>query len=137
MQNASRIMYKIGRVFNWIELVLIIFAMILAIVCLADPAGIAAQAPEMEQQLTPENVRSAGIALLVGSIISLLICIAILCLATKAIRSLAAGSKSTTPHIIMIVIGVFADIFYLLGGIFGIIASNNKQTTPSNNDEQQ
>ena len=69
-----------------------------------------------------EKALSLGIAAVVGCLIALAICILELILLNKATDQLKSDNKNTMPHIVMIVLGVLGgDIFYLLGGIFGVV----------------
>lgn len=131
MKQAAKVMYTIGKIFNIIGIVCLVIAiglMIFGIVC-SDQVFQIMQEHNVKGFDTPEEVKTSCIEGLVGSIFGLLIAIAILVLAVKARKSIDSENKTLTPHVIMIVIGAFGDIFYLLGGVFGLIAKNN--------DEQQ
>lgn len=124
MKEASRLLYKVGNVINVIGIVL---AIILAICCFIGYNGIdQSTANEMGKTLSEAQ------ALCMGSGIFLVICvivwIVIYVIAKKAIKALNDDSTSITPHVLMIVIGVLGQsIFYLLGGIFGVIAENKNR----------
>ena len=76
-------------------------------------------------ELTAEQIAVLGVGLIVAGVISLIIEIVVLVFASKAIKAVGDGAKSNAPHIIMIVIGVIgSDIFYLLGGIFGLVSES-------------
>ena len=122
MRNSSQIMYKIGRIFSFILVglyaLLAILNTIWLIVHIVDGAS------------------AAGITSDVLGIVFALIWIAltIVCivLATKAIKDMQEDAKNNQPHIIMIVFGaICGDVFYVLGGIFGLIANNQEK-----NEEQ-
>lgn len=111
MKNASKTMYRIGRLFNFIFLGLgaLLFVLGLIIIIAADDA---------EGKATGTSCLSIGVFYLVTAIIALI-------LSGKALRAIGDGKENRKPHIIMIVIGaISSDIFYLLGGIFGIIAES-------------
>ena len=38
-----------------------------------------------------------------------------------------SDKTENAPHILMIIIGIFGDIFYLLGGIFGLVAEHENE----------
>ena len=78
-------------------------------------------------QLAPETIKAVGLGLIIGGVIALIVSIIVLTLATNAQNTLNDKVTQNTPHIIMIVIGILStDIFYTLGGIFGIVSENNK-----------
>ena len=122
MKNASNIMYKIGKIFNIVLIVLyavlIFVGLILAIV---GAAGVAT-----ETEGAAETVGS-GISMIVWDTFYLAASIVCLILTKKAMAALNDNSSSIKPHIIMIVAGAICNnVFLVLGGIFGIIAE--KQT---------
>ena len=47
-------------------------------------------------------------------------------LAVKAQRALDNKLKEDWPHVLMIIVGIFGDLFYLLGGVFGLVAENQE-----------
>lgn len=126
MKTASKIFYTVGRVINIIEIVFAVLAIILGAVCLAMSADIAAQAAA--DGLTVAQVKGAGLIFVVGGVISLIVALVIFLLANHASKALNNDTQENAPHIIMIVIGIFGDIFYLLGGIFGLIEESNHPT---------
>lgn len=129
MKKAAKIMYTIGKIFNIIEIVCLILAaglMIVGITC-SDQIFQIMQEHNVKGFDTAAQVQTSCIEGLVASVICLLISIAVLILAVKARKSIDNKSTSIAPHVIMIVIGVFGDIFYLLGGVFGLIAKNNDE----------
>ena len=122
MDKASKVMYSIGKVFNVIEIIMAGLAIIGGIIALSNPMMF------NNMQVAPEQIKAVAIALIVGGIIALLVSIIVLTLATNAQNTLNDGVTENTPHIIMIVIGILStDIFYTLGGIFGIVSENNNK----------
>ena len=116
MKHASELMYKIGRIFNFILFGIYGIWAIFAIVAIAT--GAAAQSPEAV---------AAGVYSLVWAILFLAATLVALILAKKALNALEDGRNNKKEHIIMIVVGAISnDIFYLLGGIFGLIAEGQK-----------
>ena len=113
MRNASQVMYKIGRIFSFVLLAL--FAVLFVVYSIL---------------LVVHNIQDAGAAVIgsdIGTMIWALIwtglVIVLIILATRAIKTMQEDSKANAPHIVMIVFGaITGDIFYLLGGIFGLIA---------------
>lgn len=130
MKNASKIMYTIGKVINVIEIVFAVLFILLSVLIISQPNAIAEEAIKQGATAldTPQKAQSCGIVMLVGAIIALIVSIVIFILATRAVKRLKENDKGTTPHVIMLVIGVFGDIFYFLGGLFGILSVNERPT---------
>ena len=120
MRNASRTMYQIGRIFSFILLgiaaLLTVIFTILMIVDLANGNGL------------------HYLGNIIGYVLWLALIIVVIILATNAIKNTEEDSKNNTPHIIMIVFGAISgDVFYLLGGIFGLIANSQEGSENSSN----
>lgn len=118
MKNTSNTMYNIGRIFTIIELILgaiffglgIIFAIVGAVV--ENGAALAASGG---------SLIGTGIWLLVGAIL----CLVFVGKAKKELQN--ESSKNLTPYILTIVFGAIAgNVFYVLAGIFGIIAESQQ-----------
>lgn len=123
MASASKIMYTIGRIFNIIAIIGTLIILILGIVCLAAPGKFVGTG----EDFTDENaVMAYGLILAVTGGILLVVYSIICALAGHARRALNNGRKDNAPHIMMIIVGVFGDIFYLLGGIFGLVAESQE-----------
>ena len=121
MKVASKIMYTIGKVINIIEIILhmIIITAGILIINLAEKIFESQSNPN---KYSVDEIRNVGTLLLVIGIVFLIVAIVILVLASIAQSKLDNNKKDNAPHIVMIVIGVFGDIFYLLGGVFGLVA---------------
>ena len=114
MKIASKIMYKIGRVFNIIEFVAFIIIAVSGAIFLITGTSV------------NDDSQVSGLGLLIFGIVAAIISYIVLRLATKSIKALDNKKVENKPHIIMIVIGVISeDWFYILGGIFGLIAENS------------
>lgn len=122
MKDASRIMYTIGKVFSIIEIVISAILLLAGILCRVFAEEIYNE--QKGRSFTLEDVKALSITLIVFASISLIIVFIVLILANNAQKKLKNNKKDLAPHVIMIVIGVFGDIFYLLGGVFGIVAEN-------------
>ena len=126
MKSASRVMYIIGKVFNIIEMVLTPFIVVLGALCIAYKSEVFNKL--VEEHLTTltsaEQVKYLGISLIIFGVVSFIISIVVFLLAKKASRSLENGDKSTTPHVIMLIIGIFGDVFYFLAGLFCVLSIN-------------
>ena len=46
-------------------------------------------------------------------------------------KTIEKDEKSIKPHVIMLVFGVFTGVFYLLGGIFGIVSVSGTTNKPT------
>ena len=114
MGNASKLMYKIGRIFNLIGIILFAILTAVAVILLIVAAA------------SGEGVGGA-VGYLIWMIIYLVIYIVVYKLAGNALNSIGDGKDNKKPHIIMIVVGAISqDVFYLLGGIFGLIAESQE-----------
>lgn len=117
MKGATKVMYFIGRIFNWIELfgglitaIVGTVLLILAITNGSDPAAIAAAS-----------------AVLVPGAIIFLIALVVIILAKRASKSLNEPNPPAGPHILMLIIGIISqNYFFILGAIFGLIARGNR-----------
>ena len=106
MGKASRIMYTIANVFNWIALIAGIAMLVLSILGLAH--------------VLPEELASQlGVATLFYSILTIIVAIVIIFLVRKAKQK----GSSKGWDILFIVLGALEfNVFYILGGIFGLVA---------------
>lgn len=129
MKSASKTLYTVGKVINIIEIVLSILVVVLGIFAVVMPNEIYQKG--IEQGVTefgsPQAVKNAGIKLIVGAAIAFVVCLIIFLLAKKASKSLKDDASNSAPHTLMLIIGIFGDIFYFLGGLFGILSSNEAQ----------
>ena len=114
MKNASKTMYKIGRIFSFVLLgITAILTIIYSILMIVE--------------ITKGNFpRYLGDVIKFSIWLSLVIVVIIL--ASNALRAMEKDDKSNGPHIVMIVFGAISgDVFYLLGGIFGLIAIGQEE----------
>ena len=110
MRNASKTMYEIARIFTFVLLGLVALLITLETIF-------------MIVDIVKDNPFAGHITKIVGySVWFVFICVMII-LASKAIKDIVKNEKENSPHIIMIVAGAISgNVFYLLGGIFGLIA---------------
>ena len=108
MEKASKVMYSIANIFNWILLLLAITGIVLFSL--------------MFTGVIPNTSGYEG-ATLIGAIIGVSI-VAFFCLITVLmVRRAKADNSSKGWDFLFIVLGVLSsNIFYILGGIFGLIA---------------
>ena len=107
MQKASAVMYSIANIFNWI----LLFASIAGIVFSALAiAGVQVGSLDMSQ---------LGTFTLVWSIVIFLVCWIVIAMVRRAKK---AGTSKFWDVLFMIFGILGANIFYFLGGLFGLIA---------------
>ena len=122
MGKATKMLYTVGKVFNIIEIILSVLGLtagILAVVFNND-IGESLLAGGLNMINSVDGIRFTGWGLIVSSAIMLLVSSVVLALATRAYDSINNGRVDITPHVVMIVVGVFGNIFYLIGGVMGI-----------------
>lgn len=128
MKNTSRTMYNIGGIINVVYLglgaLLFVLGLILAIV------GVATEDP---------SIASAGGTALGWGIYFLVSAILCFVFVGKAKKELADGnSQNLTPFIITIVFGaISSNPFYVLAGIFGIIAESQEKNQKAKEEPKQ
>lgn len=106
METASRVMYSIANIFNWI--LAIFYA-----------AGIVLSALVMAGVMQNVNGVNLNVGTLVGCIIGFIVALIIIAL----VRTAKAKNTSKGWDILFIVLGVLeVNPFYILGGIFGVVA---------------
>ena len=108
MEKASKVMYSIANIFNWILLLLAITGIVLFSL--------------MFTGVIPTTSGYEG-ATLIGAIVGVSI-VAFFCLITVLmVRRAKADNSSKGWDFLFIVLGVLSsNIFYILGGIFGLVA---------------
>lgn len=129
MKNASKTMFNIGHIVTIIYLILgALLAIIGIIVCIVGGVGLAAAAGDAEAEAAAAAAVGAGGTCICWGIYFLVTSIVCLVLVGKAKRELADESKSNKkPFIVTIVVGAIAsNPFYVLGGIFGLIAEGQQ-----------
>lgn len=135
MKNASKAMYTIGRIFNIIALIGMIIVLIVGIVLIAkDGTAVAQDENGVDVEVSG---RALGIILLSIGVAFSVVYVVLFLLAGHASKALNNGRKDNVPHVIMIIIGVFGDIFYLLGGIFGLVAEHEEADAPKEDTPQE
>ena len=135
MKNASEIMYKIGKIINIILIPVSALMLVIGFIALVV-AGMGAASGEGEIAPAVASLAASsgfligyGIVLLVVSIVSLIIC-------SKKHANIATGSNEVSDRVFLIVFGVVGDnIFYILAGIFSLVARSQEANTPANKEE--
>lgn len=127
-------MCTIGRIFNIIALIGMIIVLVVGIVLIAkDGTAVAQDENGVDVEVSG---RALGIILLSIGVAFSVVYVFFL-LAGHASKALNNGRKDNVPHVIMIIIGVFGDIFYLLGGIFGLVAEHEEADAPKEDTPQE
>ena len=117
MRNSSKTMYKIGRIFSFVLLGL--YALLLGIYSIL-----------LIVDIIRDNAIGHDISTIVFSVIMIGLTVVCIIMATKSIKDMEQDTKNNSPHIMMIVFGALCgDVFYVLGGIFGLIANGQEQET--------
>ena len=112
MRESSKTMYKIGRIFSFVLLglscILAVLHLVLMIVYSLD---------------NTQGSWTSELGSLVSTVIWISFIIVVICLASNAIEKTETDKANKAPHITMIVFGALSgDVFYVLGGIFGLVA---------------
>lgn len=108
MEKASRVMYSIANIFNWILLLLCITAIVLLAL--------------MYTGVMPNNSGYEGAALL-GAIIAVSVITFFALITVLMVRRAKAADSSKGWDFLFIILGLLSsNIFYILGGIFGLVA---------------
>ena len=115
MKHSSEVMYRIGRIFA----ILFVVGFAIAVVACSIVLGVQ---PLKEE---PEYAKWAG--KVVECSIWLAFEIVALALSRSALKDLANGNDTIKPHVICIVCGAFGNVFFILGGIFGLVARSQAQ----------
>ena len=125
MQNASNTMYRIGRIFTIIELVL---GPILFII------GLIAVIAGSVQDPSDAALISSGSTCIGWAVYFIIVAILQLIFVSKAQKELAnRENRNPTPFILTIVFcAIGNNVFYVLAGIFGLIADGQQ----GNNNEE-
>lgn len=124
MKLAAKIMYIIGRISNIIYLVFAICMLVIGIISAAGGALGAVADAEKEAEAYLAAI-GGGVGLITAGVIFFVITLVVLILSKKGINALNNNTTENAPHIVMIVIGAIGqNIFYILGGIFALVAEH-------------
>lgn len=131
MKNASRILYKIGKVFSIIAIVCCVLMLVFCVF------GIAMK-DEVYQKLVEQGTEIASVEEMLVYLIVFMAAMAI-SIVIEAIRIKFVGQAISAldtaekkPHIVLLVLSVIADtsIFYLLASIFGLVIASQNEKKP-------
>ncbi len=123
MKSASQVFYTIGFVFVIIGLIFETLFLILTAIGTGNAEVIAKIAQETGNG--EALVKDALILATILLAVSVAIYIAVIVLTIIAKKDLKDNNGKLSTHLILLIGGIFAfNLFYLLGGIFGITAAN-------------
>ena len=106
MEKASRVMYTIANIFNWIMVVECVVMIVLSILSMTNVINVA----EFKQYD-------------IGTLIVFIYLLVVSLLAITMVGIAKAKNSSKGWDILFIILGVIGgNIFYTLGGIFGLVA---------------
>ena len=123
MKTASKVMYTIGRIFNIFAIIACVVLIVVGIVAMVVPGKLAEASEDIT---TPDEAKAMGMTILITGAVLFVVYTVICALAGHARKALNNNKTENAPHIIMIIVGIFGDIFYLLGGIFGLVGEHTK-----------
>lgn len=107
MEKASKVMYSIANIFNWILVVLSIVGIVLSSLTIAKVFG------------SDFSIDFVG----VGSLVYFIIVLIFALIAVWMVRMAKGKHTSKGWDVLFIILGVLSsNIFYILGGIFGVVA---------------
>lgn len=124
MKKTSNLFYSIGFVLNIIGIVF--YAVLIAIFAIAMNNAEAISKIATDTGSTVEYVRQSLLALVILISVSIVIDIVVSIFVLRAKRNLREGNGRTGTHILLLVLGILSiNLFYLLGGIFGVVAAGD------------
>ena len=128
MKKASEIMFKIGNIFTIIYLALGVILFIAGIIGVVGGAAALAVAGDQTAEAAAAAAIGSGTSCIVLGIYFFVTSLVCLIIVRKAQRELADEStQNRKPFIVSIVCGAIAsNYFYVLAGIFGLIAEGQQ-----------
>ena len=110
MSKASRVMYSIANFFTWIIVIICVVGIVFSII------GMVGKLPE---GLDPQIAKVFGVGGLVGYIFILIVSL----ITILMVRRAKAEGTSKGWDVLFLILGIIGgNIFYILGGIFGLVA---------------
>jgi len=126
MKEASKVLYLIGKVLNVVGIIAmlllaLVFYLNTKVTEVPEDVYINGKIPTLEEYHEIMNIFAIIMIVLAVVLIIVLIC------AIFASRALKNETVNLAPHIVMIIIGVLGGtIFYLIGGILGLVAEQTQ-----------
>ena len=110
MSKASRVMYSIANFFTWVIVVICIAGIVFSII------GMLGKMPE---GFDPQLVKTFG----VGSLVAYIFILIVSLITILMVRRAKTEGTSKGWDILFLILGIIGgNIFYILGGIFGLVA---------------
>ena len=107
MERASKVMYSIANVFNYILAILAIFGIVMTALAMAN--------------VLPKDVDTSGLG--TGSLVYFIIMFLVAIITIALVRKAKSSKSSKGWDVLFLVLGILdLNVFYILGGIFGIVA---------------
>ena len=143
MKKAAIILNRIGKVFSVINFVVSAGLVAIGILCFVSPETIDKIIIESGEQLpTGLTITGLGVAAIFLAVYTVVLEAITFCLAGKCNARLINGGKVKGLLVAVLVLGIFTNLFYLLGGIFGLVslvpdAPNNPNANDGQNAEEK
>ena len=128
MKSTSKILYRIGQVFNIISILLLAFFIFAFAYGMANSESVYEEiAKQGSVEYTVDEFHKFCTVGLITVIIAAVIDIVVFIIAHKAIKALDKPGVQLGYHVTMIVIGILGgDLFYLIGAIVGLVAESSQ-----------
>ena len=129
MKSASKVFYMIGFVFNIIAIIFGGLLLAFSIMGLTDHELFLKIVAELNrgEQLVHDTLILMIVLLSIELVLDILFLIIIL----KAKKDLNEGNGKLSTHVVLLIAGILAsNLFYLLGGIFGLVAASTDRVLP-------
>lgn len=124
IKNSANVMYIIGKVFNILSFAFYPIMFIIGLIMMISHN--APDAKYKELSILGAYMLVLSIPLFILSIISLVVC-------RNRKRLIDQGTESVSPMVVLIVFGaILNNIFYLLSGIFSLVARNQEFNSKQN-----
>lgn len=129
MKSASKVFYMIGFVFNIIAIIFGGLLLAFSIMGLTDQELFEKIVQELQRG--PQLVHDTLIFMIVLLSIELVLDVLFLIIILRAKKDLNEGNGKLSTHVVLLIAGVLAsNLFYLLGGIFGLVAASTDRVLP-------
>ena len=129
MKSASKVFYMIGFVFNIIAIIFGGLLLAFSIMGLTDHELFLKIVAELNrgEQLVHDTLILMIVLLSIELVLDVLFLIIIL----RAKKDLNEGNGKLSTHVVLLIAGILAsNLFYLLGGIFGLVAASTDRVLP-------
>ena len=129
MKSASKVFYMIGFVFNIIAIIFGGLLLAFSIMGLTDHELFLKIVAELNRG--EQLVHDTLILMIVLLSIELVLDVLFLVIILRAKKDLNEGNGKLSTHVVLLIAGILAsNLFYLLGGIFGLVAASTDRVLP-------